>query len=169
MVDVVSGAKTMLERRGYTCVKVQPYDESVPCTWLHARDVRCAVLETSLNKQVATELLQSMAGSGTYIFIVANLTSQAKEVLTQTEVRVEFLQPSDVAFNKMEHQYVPRYRVLTEEEVLALEKKYFATRDKFPVILESDPVCRYMGFRPGQVLEITRKTLAAEVSYRTVK
>jgi len=68
------------------------------------------------------------------------------------------------------HELVPKHRVLSEEEKEEVLKRYNAKLMDLPRILVSDPVVRRLGAKPGDVIEITRKSPTAGESkyYRVV-
>ena len=87
-------------------------------------------------------------------------------------VTVEFFEITVLQYNVMRHKYVPRHERVPPEEVPALLRTYFL-KSKFhlPVILETDPVARYLAMRPGDVVRITRPSANAGVAvfYRVCK
>ncbi len=72
--------------------------------------------------------------------------------------------------NILEHVLVPSHKVLSSEEREALLRKYNIKPSQLPKILSSDPVAVAIGAKPGDVLEITRKSPVAGVTlaYRIV-
>lgn len=72
--------------------------------------------------------------------------------------------------NILDHVLVPRHRVLLVEEKEALLKKYNVKPSQLPKILSSDPVVAALGAKPGDVIEVTRKSpvSGATLAYRIV-
>lgn len=72
--------------------------------------------------------------------------------------------------NILEHVLVPRHRILSNEEKEALLKKYGIKPSQLPKILAGDPIVVAIGAKPGDIIEITRKSpIAGEtLAYRTV-
>jgi len=75
-------------------------------------------------------------------------------------------------YNPLNHVYAPKYRLMNSKEA-----KDFLERNKIkpanlPLIDVQDPVCRRLGIRPGQILEIVREIFVPymlvnkEISYR---
>lgn len=83
---------------------------------------------------------------------------------------IEFFSFDEVIINITEHELVPKHEVLTEEEKQEVLKRYNVTETQLPRILRTDPVARYLGVRPGQLLKITRNsdTAGQYVTYRLV-
>tara|TARA_B100000683_G_scaffold68062_1_gene66761 strand:+ start:239 stop:460 length:222 start_codon:yes stop_codon:yes gene_type:complete len=51
---------------------------------------------------------------------------------------------------------VPPHRLLGKEEQIETLKRLRATPEQLPKLFTSDPVAKWYGARPGQVMEITR-------------
>lgn len=65
-------------------------------------------------------------------------------------------------FNIQHHNLVPPHRILKEEEVEEIRKRYNITADtQFPDISRFDPVAQSIYMRPGEVCEITRASKTA--------
>lgn len=72
--------------------------------------------------------------------------------------------------NILNNEFVPEHTILTEEESNELLEKYNITYDKLPLILDTDPIVKIIGAKPGNVLKITRDHSPAGISvfYRYV-
>ncbi|MFH1237335.1 MAG: DNA-directed RNA polymerase subunit H [Candidatus Aenigmatarchaeota archaeon] len=72
--------------------------------------------------------------------------------------------------NILEHVLVPKFRVLSDEEKARLLEKLKSTKEKFPKILQVDPIVTKIEAKKGDILEIKRKSeVAGEyVYYRLV-
>ncbi|WP_048148945.1 DNA-directed RNA polymerase subunit H [Palaeococcus ferrophilus] len=68
-------------------------------------------------------------------------------------------------FSIFDHELVPEHRVLSEEEVEELLKKYRIKLSQLPQIKASDPAVQALGAEPGDVIEIKRKSPTAGVYY----
>ena len=76
---------------------------------------------------------------------------------------------NSLLFNISEHDLVPKYRIMTQEEKQALIDKLFLDDEKnLPKILVTDPVAKFYGVRIGQLCEIeyTNETNGFNKSYR---
>jgi DNA-directed RNA polymerase subunit H len=73
-----------------------------------------------------------------------------------------------VKFEILKHELVPQFEILKKEEIEALRHAYGIRKEDLPWIRRSDPVCKEIGAKPGDVLKITRKSLVAEqcIAYR---
>jgi len=68
-------------------------------------------------------------------------------------------------FNILEHQYVPKHEILTEEQAGDVNRRYNVTStDQLPNISRYDPVAQAIGIRPGQICKITRPSKTSIIS-----
>lgn len=74
----------------------------------------------------------------------------------------------ELMVNITEHMYVPHQMVMSEAEKQIVLDRYKIAEDEMPRIQESDPIARYFGLSPGEVLKIVRKspTAGRYVTYR---
>uniref|UniRef100_A0A7C3IX80 DNA-directed RNA polymerase subunit Rpo5 n=1 Tax=Candidatus Methanomethylicus mesodigestus TaxID=1867258 RepID=A0A7C3IX80_9CREN len=75
-----------------------------------------------------------------------------------------------VKFDILEHELVPKFRILSKEEVESLRKNLGIRREDLPWMRKNDPVSIAIGAKPGDIVEITRKSQIAgqAVAYRYV-
>ena len=85
-------------------------------------------------------------------------TPIAKKVVDEsTEITIELFSEDELQFNITTHKWVPEHRLLyrkQSKEAEQFKKKY---SDKFPIILKSDPVARFYGYKRGDIIQITHK------------
>jgi len=68
-------------------------------------------------------------------------------------------------YNILEHDYVPKHIILTDDEIIEFKKKYNINKDKeIPQISRYDPVSVAIGLRPGQICKIIRPSKTAITS-----
>ena len=101
--------------------------------------------QASLFKDLAAEMDH-------LILFTKGASAHADLVLDKMRARVECFTYEDIAVDKLSSRLVPRYQVLTEGDVRRLEETHRLPREKFPVMLRDDPIAKYLGFRPGDVL-----------------
>ncbi|WP_461866116.1 DNA-directed RNA polymerase subunit H [Thermococcus sp.] len=68
-------------------------------------------------------------------------------------------------FDIFTHQLVPAHRILSEKEKEELLKKYRIKISQLPQIKASDPAVIALEAKPGDVIEIRRKSPTAGVYY----
>jgi DNA-directed RNA polymerase subunit H (RpoH/RPB5) len=84
------------------------------------------------------------------------------QIWEQDGIHVVIFSLDRLQFNVLEHVYVPKHVILTEEETQAMMTKYnIAHPDMLPNISRYDPVAMAMGMRPGQVCRIERLSKTA--------
>lgn len=60
------------------------------------------------------------------------------------------------------HAYVPPHRKLSEEEAQeVLKKHHIENKSQLPCILSGDPMAKFIGLVPGEIVEITRSSPTA--------
>jgi len=70
----------------------------------------------------------------------------------------------DLKINITKHRLVSKHMSVSSEELVEIKKKIDIT--KLPVLLTTDPMCKYYAFRKGSVIKIQRKD---SMMYRIVK
>lgn len=127
-----------------------------------ASDTRCASLLCVMNndrkqgfgKKLLTLVIETYPAYDD-ILIISDRVSYQAMCCDIGHRHLETLGTKDLCCDKMNHVYVPKYRLLTEKEVLDLENRY-GNRKTFPKILyRIDAIARLLGFRPGDVAEVT--------------
>lgn len=81
---------------------------------------------------------------------------------------------NEMAYDPTEHYLTPEHKALSPEEQRDFLIRNNLSIDSMPLILTSDMISRYYGFRPGQVIQINRINLYDTIvqnslSYRVVK
>jgi DNA-directed RNA polymerase I, II, and III subunit RPABC1 len=94
----------------------------------------------------------------------SSVTSGAKKSLETIEYKFELFGLHELQLNITHHRLVPRHQKVTPEEKTELDKSY---KGKLPIILHTDPICRYYAFQKGDYIRITRKN--GTIHYRIVK
>lgn len=94
----------------------------------------------------------------------SNVTSSAKKSLETLEYEFELFAMHELQLNITRHRLVPKHIRVTLEEKEELDKNY---KGKLPILLSSDPISRYYGFKKGEYIRIVRKD--GSIMYRVVK
>ena len=74
---------------------------------------------------------------------------------------VELLHRRFLSIDLFLHDLVPEHDILTEKEILEIEKEYGASREQLPKIKAGDPAAKAIGARPGDVIQIKRESETA--------
>lgn len=71
--------------------------------------------------------------------------------------RIGFYCIYHLVINPFKHVFVPRHEKIPDDEVPALLKRLRTTKAQLPIIrFHTDPMARYMGLVPGDLIKITR-------------
>jgi DNA-directed RNA polymerase subunit H (RpoH/RPB5) len=99
------------------------------------------------------------------IFVYRAITMPVKKMkMFQSLIKLEFFEESELQILSARHRLMPQHRSLPPEESTRLIETY--GKQNLPVLLSTDPVCRYYAFPIGSVVEIER--LNGFISYRLV-
>jgi len=116
---------------------------------------------------VLTETLQK---SDTLFIIIKDepnetLINEIKHIWESDGIFIVIESIKRLQFNILEHSLVPPHRVLSDDDVDIIMKRYNITsKVQFPDISRFDPVARVIGLRPGQVCEIIRPSKTSILS-----
>ena len=107
------------------------------------------------------------------LFICHKITIQAVHYLRihLPQDTYSILSINDISVPRTRNKLVSQYHILNEEEIKRVEHKYSSTRENFPkLITPIDPIVRYLGFKVGQVIQVTRRCNqnGYEIIYRYV-
>lgn len=93
-----------------------------------------------------------------------------KFVEKELQKTIEFFDVADLKFNVLLHDLVPKHEVIrdAESKKRITEEHSLRTQMSLPLILNSDPVARAIGARPGDIVKVTRfsKNAGEHVAYR---
>ena len=93
------------------------------------------------------------------------ITSVAKKITESiNDFTIELFPSCELMYNITKHYLVPLHKKLEDEASKNFKLKYGIN---IPIILYKDPVSRFYGFKPNDIIEVTRST--GFVTYRIVK
>lgn len=84
---------------------------------------------------------------------------------------------SELQINITRHVDVPRHIICSAQKKKDILEKYGVTKEQLPRILSTDPVCRYLGAKKGQLIKVVRTSESIpfiqskelfDISYRIV-
>jgi len=97
------------------------------------------------------------------IIIVSKITPKAyKQFIEYDNLEVFFT--DDLLVNKIDHMFVPKHIVLSQEEQDQIRKEYGFKRIEIGIIKESDPIARYYNLKPGNIIRIERPSVNSGIT-----
>ena len=89
-------------------------------------------------------------------------------IFEQDNIYIDIINIERLQFNVLNHSIQPNFKVLNEDEIKIIIKKYGIIDNNIPEISRYDPVAQVLLLRPGQYLEIERpsKTSITTKYYR---
>lgn len=90
------------------------------------------------------------------------LINELKDIWERDGIFIVIESIKCLQFNILKHTLVPEHRVISEDDVKTIMKRFNITdKVQFPDISRFDPVARAIGLRPGQVCHILRPSKTA--------
>ena len=112
--------------------------------------------------------LEQLIGSKDALLIIAKdppndtLINILQQLFADDQIYITIISLSQLQFNILEHDLVPKHTKMTPEEVVEFKKKYNIINDKqIPQISRFDPVAQAIGLRPGECCHIQRMSKTA--------
>lgn len=91
-----------------------------------------------------------------------SLKKYLKQIYADDNIFVVILSLKRLQFNVLDHELVPKHRILNNEEHQVFLKKYnIRLPSQIPEISRFDPVALCIGLRPGSIVHITRPSKTA--------
>ena len=112
-------------------------------------------------------LEQVLSKNDTLIIVIKQephepLLNILKHIWEQEGIFIMIYNLERLQFNILEHAYVPKHVILTQEEADNMKKRYNIINDaELPEISRFDPVAQASGMRPGQLCKIIRPSKTA--------
>jgi len=135
-------------------------------------------LEKTLSQKIIDEMIddlfnmeETLKKSDTLMIITKDdmndtLTSILKHIWEKDKIFIVIQSIKRLQFNILEHSFVPNHRVLNNDEVEEIKKRYnIIDNTMFPDISRFDPVAKNIGIRPGEICEIIRPSKTAVNGY----
>ena len=125
-------------------------------------------------KSFANQFIES-SEHGVYIIIfktpLSKLSRSNLKFLEDLSNETRFVQTFDVkelSMNISTHVLVPKHEIVPDRDIPELLQELNAQEQQLPAILRTDPMAKYLGVRPGQIMKITRAspTAGTYVMYR---
>ena len=94
------------------------------------------------------------------------LQTNVKDIWISDNIYVSLINIKRLQFNIIKHTLVPKHEALTFDEINDLKKKFnILNDDQIPDISFFSPISIVMGFRPNDIIKITRKSPTSINSY----
>ena len=106
-----------------------------------------------------------------YLFLIVNdINSKTENSLTDYSDKLEVFKFSNLQFNIIDHDLVPKHIVLNEEDTKKVMESYRAKKRDMILIRTNDPIAKYYKMKGGNIVKIIRdSTMTCDsVSYRYV-
>jgi DNA-directed RNA polymerase subunit H len=109
---------------------------------------------------------EGLKKSGKKVEVIRRLVDNVPE----KELRVYIIEALGIGKKILDHGYVPEHRIMGAEEAAKFLAKYGIKKWQLPKIYDRDPVVMLLGAKPGDILEIKRKSRTAGTTkyYRLV-
>ena len=132
-------------------------------------NVHFRILFHLLPKIKVADVARRFHGSDNNIMVVRDkMTPSSQKGLK--DVPHELFELRELQYNVTRHSLVPRHDIVTDggEEAGILRDHGLKAKTQLPLISRADPVARYLGLRPGQLVRVTRisRTSGECVAYR---
>ena len=90
------------------------------------------------------------------------LTNLLIQLYADDNIYIVVLGISQLQFNVLDHEMVPKHERMTDDEIMKFKKKYNISSDsEIPTISRFDPVAQAITLRPSQICHITRPSKTA--------
>jgi DNA-directed RNA polymerase subunit H (RpoH/RPB5) len=172
----ITNVSTLFQRRGYINIAGEVTTLKVGgaiflCLTAKRRDgftVIAYIPSKAIGKSKLQALLDSTVRDRLHRIIILPSSSIYIKQLVMTTADCEELCHVDIFTDKTRVYYVPTMERLTETNIKGLEKLYKVSRSKFPVMLTTDAMVRYLGYVAGDVIKTTSRDMERRVGYRQV-
>jgi len=169
-------AKVLIKLRKYKLIKKEKHKDAISYLVKIPKEnkkalIWCILDESTVGITAITRLQKAMKEADVESGIIVTsgrYTHAAKQ--SAKKRRIELLPRTFPAFNIFEHELVPKHEILTQEEREQLLSQHRVQPYQLPQIKASDPAVKAIGAKPGDVLQIIRKspTAGEHIAYRYV-
>ena len=144
----------MLRARCYK--NVQRKNSSTVIAENDNKRVLCLTMLMSIGKKSALKYKRYASDYKHFILVTMRISFQAMAILKECFNIFELLRPKEIYYNKTLHVMVPKYKILSAEEVDEIQIQYGPIKHFPKIIANVDPIARYLNFREGQVVSIDK-------------
>ncbi|MFX0167919.1 MAG: DNA-directed RNA polymerase subunit H [Candidatus Hodarchaeota archaeon] len=163
--------KRLIQRRGFTITK-RVEGEKEGLVDIHAKSTDAKKKLTLLVRivldtpTIGVEILRNTikereAGEFSNAILIGGERYTYAARREAKELDVELLHRRFLSIDLFMHELVPTHEMLSEEEIVEIEKEYGIDREQLPKMKVGDPAAKAIGARPGDVLRIVRESETA--------
>jgi DNA-directed RNA polymerase subunit H (RpoH/RPB5) len=156
--------KLMLRNRGLSTDTSEPIESDFPAVVTKIGAV-CVFMSNRARineKDIDTILGISQKAGGNLAIVVVPIAQSDKvlDAIRQKSALIQIFHLGQLQFDILTHRKVPPHRILNAEERDAFMKKFHITNvsAELPKIDSQDAVARWIGAKPGDIIEILRKS-----------
>lgn len=157
--------KTMLAQRGVAVETVESLDDP---SGGRLQKIGEYLIYQSPKSRLSEDDIDAFAkdieekGAGRGILIVENPPSAVVlNVIRKNADKVQLFHKKQLAIDITSHRKVSPHRILSQEERTVFFQKYRVKPEYMPAIDSQDAMAKWIGARPGDVIEILRKSETA--------
>ena len=101
------------------------------------------------------------------IIISTSITEKSKNNIKSDNI--EFFEEIFFLINLIDHKYSPKYKILTNKEIIEFKKSYNVNDNQIMKIFISDPISKYYNLKINDIIRITRiNNGIPSIAYRIV-
>jgi DNA-directed RNA polymerase subunit H (RpoH/RPB5) len=159
--------KVMLRQRGINTDVVEPIDTDFPAVVSKIEKVLVYVSNRSRisEKDIDTiiELTQKNGGDLSIVVVPIPPSATILTALRQKSDKIQLFHTGQLQFDITTHRKVPSHRILNAEERNAFMDKFHILdpSTQMPMIDSQDMMAKWIGAKPGDIVEIMRKSETA--------
>jgi DNA-directed RNA polymerase subunit H (RpoH/RPB5) len=159
--------KLMLQQRGIATEVVEPVETDFPATVSKIGSVlvfmsnRARISDKDVDAMIA--LTSKNGGTLTICVVPVAPSPTILTVIRQKSDKFQLFHVGQLQYDITTHRKVPRHRILTKEERDIFLVKYHIqdVYTQMPLVDSQDMMARWIGAKPGDILEIMRKSETA--------
>lgn len=155
--------KIMLQQRGIdTSVEEKVESELMSITKIGKILIYMSNRSRISEKDIETFLETTQQNGGELSIVVVPIPPSANilSAVRQKSDKLQLFHAGQLQFDITTHRKIPRHRILNEDEKKAFSEKFNITKpgDQMPMIDSQDIMAKWIGAKPGDIVEIMRKS-----------
>lgn len=170
MQDIIKNTKKIMKKRGFKVKEQEKIEKNkvhMICEKITDKGTETAqvlilgeveTLGVAMVRDIVKEMNKKKIKKK-LIIGTGKVTRSAKNEMAAN--KIDFIAATLVLMNILEHEWVPTHEILEPEEAQKVLDKFRITEDLLPEILDTDPVSKIIGAKPGDFIKITRKSPTA--------